>query len=231
MARTKAQVVSFLNSQVGQKVNTKCGIYNGQCVSLIKALLEYVGAPNPYAARGNAKDVGDTLLAQNIAESGKGQITVVVNRTMGNIGGVTYGHIWVDIAGVANYEQNGAVALHTTKNTRPLSQGQQFVNLDKWLQKENDMKIDRTLSIKLNRIAWYMGGNRPTEAEIKRYVGKDMGTVLSQIREEAQFNKQKTAIANYDAVVAENAKLKKQIADGGTGEFVPVGNLYRKKEG
>lgn len=131
--RTKAQVVAFLNSQVGQKVNTKCGIYNGQCVSLIKALLEYIGVPDPYAARGNAKDVGDTLLRQNIAENGKGTLTVVVNKSMGNIGGVTYGHIWIDIPGVANYEQNGAVALHTTKNTRPLSQGQQFVNLDKWL--------------------------------------------------------------------------------------------------
>lgn len=140
MARTKAQVVSFLDSQVGQSVNAKSGIYRGQCVSLIKALLEYLGVPDPYAARGNAKDVGDTLLRQNIAENGKGQITVVVNRSMGNIGGVTYGHIWIDIGNIANYEQNGNSALYTTKNTRPISQGQQFVNLDKWLAKPEPPK-------------------------------------------------------------------------------------------
>lgn len=147
MARTKAQVANFLNSQVGKKVNVKCGIYNGQCVSLIKALLEYVGAPNPYAGRGNAKDVGDTLLRQNIAEKGRGEVTVVVNRQMGNVGGVTYGHIWVDIPGVANYEQNGSKALRTTKNTRPLSQGQQFVNLDKWLKEEEEMVTKTGLAV------------------------------------------------------------------------------------
>jgi hypothetical protein len=134
MARTKQEVRNFLNSQVGKKVNAKAGIYNGQCVSLIKALLEYLGVPNPYAARGNAKDVGDTLVRQDIAERGKGWLTVAVNRSMGNIGGVTYGHIWLDLTGEANFEQNGARALHTTKNTRPISQAQQLVNLDKWIK-------------------------------------------------------------------------------------------------
>jgi len=150
MARTKAQVVAFLNSQVGDKVNVKCGIYNGQCVSLIKALLEFLGVPDPYAGRGNAKDVGDTLLRQNIAENGKGTLTVVINKSMGNINGVVYGHIWVDIKDNANYEQNGAVALHTTKNTRPLSQGQQFVNLDKWLGSPAP-KVTRKLTWKTRR--------------------------------------------------------------------------------
>lgn len=134
MARTKQEVRNFLNSQVGKKVNAKAGVYNGQCVSLIKALLEYLGVPSPYSARGNAKDVGDTLLRQGIAKNGKGWLTVVVNRSMGRINGVTYGHIWIDLIGEANFEQNGARALHTTKGTRPISQGQQFVNLDKYIK-------------------------------------------------------------------------------------------------
>lgn len=134
MARTKAEVRKFLDSQVGQSVNAKSRPYQGQCVSLVKALLEFLGAPSPYAARGNAKDVGDTLLRQNIAENGAGWLRVVVNRSMGRIGGQTYGHIWVDLANETNYEQNGARALYTTKGTRPYSQRQQVVNLDKYIK-------------------------------------------------------------------------------------------------
>lgn len=137
MARTKSEVRAFLNSQVGQSVNAKSGVYKGQCVSLIKALFEFLGVPDPYSARGNAITVNDTLLRQGIGTSGKGWLTVVVNRDMGYIDGVHYGHIWIDLAGEANYEQNGNRALYTTKNTRPISQGQQFVNLDKWIQEDN----------------------------------------------------------------------------------------------
>ena len=134
MAKTKAEIRKWLDSQVGKKVNSKAGIYNGQCVSLIKALLEFVGAPDPYKARGNAKDVGDTLLREGIAKNGDGWLRVVVNRGMGVIGGVTYGHIWIDLANETNYEQNGAKALHTTKGTRPYSQRGQVVNLDKYVK-------------------------------------------------------------------------------------------------
>jgi hypothetical protein len=109
----------------------------GQCVTLIKALLEFLGAPNPYAARGNAISVNDTLLRQGIAQPGKGWLTIVVNRDMGYIGGVHYGHIWADLAGEANYESNGNRALYTTKNTRPITQGQQFVNLDNYIKEGN----------------------------------------------------------------------------------------------
>lgn len=131
MARTKAEVKSFLDKQVGQSVNAKCGKLRGQCVSLDKALLEFLGVPNPYAPRGDAKYVGDNYVRQNIAEKGRGQINVCVNPNMG--GGL--GHTWIDIKDVANYEQNGARALRTTKNTRPLSHARQIVNLDKWLKK------------------------------------------------------------------------------------------------
>lgn len=143
MARTKQEVRDFLNSQVGQRVNAKSGIYSGQCVSLIKALLEFLGVPNPYAGRGNAISVNDTLLREGIAANGGGWLTIVVNRDMGRIfeNGVwnNYGHIWIDLQGEANFEQNGAKALYTTKNTRPISQGQQFVNFDKYITENDDM--------------------------------------------------------------------------------------------
>lgn len=152
MARTKQEVRNFLNSQVGKRVNAKAGIYNGQCVTLIKALLEFLGAPNPYAARGNAKDVGDTLINQGIAKNGKGWLNVCVNRSMGVIGGIRYGHIWVDLDDEANYEQNGAQALSTTKNTRPISQAQQIVNLDKYIKADKPViKMTRKLTWKKRR--------------------------------------------------------------------------------
>lgn len=135
MARTKQEVRNWLNSQVGKKVKDKSDSrYDGQCVALIKALLEFLGAPNPYKARGNAKDYGDTIVREGIAQAKDGWLRVVVNRSMGNIRGVTYGHIWVDLANEQNYEQNGAKALHTTKGTRPYSQRQQVVNLDKYIK-------------------------------------------------------------------------------------------------
>lgn len=141
MSRTKQEVRDFLNSQVGQRVNAKSGVYSGQCVSLIKALLEFLGVPNPYAGRGNAISVNDTLLREGVATNGSGWLTIVVNRDMGRIfeNGVwnNYGHIWIDLSGEANFEQNGARALYTTKNTRPIQQGQQFVNLDKYIKEEN----------------------------------------------------------------------------------------------
>lgn len=135
MARTKAEVRAFLDSKVGTVVPHPAPYQDlgGQCVTLIKALMDFLGVPNAYAARGNAISVNDTLLRQGIAAPGKGWLTIVVNRDMGYIGGVHYGHIWVDLQAEANYESNGARALYTTKNTRPMSQGQQFVNLDKYI--------------------------------------------------------------------------------------------------
>ena len=134
MARTKAEVRAFLDGQVG-KIAPHPGYpsLNGQCVTLTKALMEFLGVPNPYAARGDAINAGDTYIRQGLGTEGKGWLTIVVNRDMGYIGGVHYGHIWIDLQGEANYEANGARALYTTKNTRPFSQGQQFVNFDKWI--------------------------------------------------------------------------------------------------
>lgn len=140
MARTKAEIRAFLDGQVG-KIAPHPGYpsLNGQCVTLTKALMEFLGVPSPYAARGNAIDAGDTYIRQGLGTAGKGWLTIVVNRDMGFIGGVHYGHIWIDLQNEANYEANGARALYTTKNTRPISQGQQFINFDKWVTDGGDM--------------------------------------------------------------------------------------------
>lgn len=158
MARTKAEVRAFLDSKVGTIVpHPGYPDLRGQCVTLTKALMEFLGVPNPYAARGNAKDAGDTYIRQGLGTEGKGWLTIVVNRDMGYIGGVHYGHIWIDLQGEANYESNGARALYTTKNTRPFSQGQQFINFDKWIGDDDMHPITPN---ELNDMIGMMWGNR-----------------------------------------------------------------------
>lgn len=141
--RTEAEVRAFLDTLIGSIViNKPDRDYDGQCVTLIKALLEFLGVPNPYAARGNAKDVGDALIRQGIGVNGKGsKLTIVINKDMGLIDGIRYGHIWVDLTNLANYESNGSWALHVTKNTRPITQGQQFINLDQWIGEGKKMEV------------------------------------------------------------------------------------------
>ncbi len=156
MARTKAEIRAFLDGQVGTSaVHPGIPDLNGQCITLTKALLAFLGVPNPYAARGDAIRAGDTYIRQGIGIEGKGWLTVVVNRDMGYIDGVHYGHIWIDLRGEANYESNGARALHTTKNTRPISQGQQFINLDKWV---GDEMIDANSTNLLRIVHSEVGG-------------------------------------------------------------------------
>lgn len=133
MSRTKAEVRAYLDSKVGKKVpDLNNRSLDGQCVAFVKSLLDFLGAPNPYKPRGNAKDVGDSYLRDGIAKNGKGWLQVCVNRSMG--GG--YGHVWIDLSGETNYEQNGAQALKVTKGTRPIRQAVQIVNLDKYVASE-----------------------------------------------------------------------------------------------
>ena len=133
MSKTKAEVRAYLDSKVGKKVpDLNNRSLDGQCVAFVKSLLDFLGAPNPYKPRGNAKDVGDSYLREGIAQNGKGWLQICVNRSMG--GG--YGHVWIDLSGETNYEQNGARALHVTKGTRPISQAVQIVNLDQYVATE-----------------------------------------------------------------------------------------------
>lgn len=134
MARTQNEVRAWLNAQNGRQVADKSNAaLNGQCVALIKGLMEFLGVGNPYGARGNAKDAGNSYINQGIGRPGRGWLTICVNPSMG--GG--YGHIWVDVQNEFNIEQNGGRALYVTKNTRPVQQAAQFVNFDQWLIPES----------------------------------------------------------------------------------------------
>lgn len=110
--RTKQEVIQFLESKVGTKV--KCvgnASLDGQCVTLIKSLMEFLGVPDPYKARGHAKTCISAYINEGIAKQGTGFLTVFSNKDMG--GG--YGHVWCK-AGDTTYESNGQKPLIVTKN-------------------------------------------------------------------------------------------------------------------
>lgn len=139
--RTKQEVINFLESKVGTKVVCKGNeSLSGQCVSLIKALMEFLGVPDPYKARGHAKIVISAYLNEGIADPGVGFLTVFSNKDMG--GG--YGHIWCN-AGDGDgvfYESNGAKPLIVTKGKAYAYDN--VCNFDKYLteagQPVNDME-------------------------------------------------------------------------------------------
>ena len=86
------------------------GDLTGQCVSLVKWFgAEMCDLPNPGAARGNAKDFGNTLvnqgLAYEVAPNQRQQGDLVVWQQDG--GG--YGHIGVLLSGDRVFEQNVAL--------------------------------------------------------------------------------------------------------------------------
>ena len=92
------------------------GDLTGQCVSLVKWFgAEMCGLPNPGAARGNAKDFGNTLvnqgLAYEVAADQRAQGDIVVWQQDG--GG--YGHIGVLLSGDRVFEQNVALPGSSTR--------------------------------------------------------------------------------------------------------------------
>lgn len=78
---------------------------DGQCVSLVKWFMaEMSDVPNPQAARGDARYVGKTLVAQGLAVE-----ISYDQRRAGDIVCIeagTYGHIWVQLSGGRLFEEN-----------------------------------------------------------------------------------------------------------------------------
>lgn len=131
MTKTIEEVKTFLDSVIGQTlVDPYDPANNGQCVTLIKHLLEFLGAPNPYAARGNATDFDNSLLTEGIAKNGSGVLNICVDHNS-PIVNPNYGHIWVSI-GSDIWQSNNRKNLIVTKNDL-IAQLQQVVNLDQWI--------------------------------------------------------------------------------------------------
>ena len=212
MARTKQEVRNFLESRVGTApVDASNPALNGQCVALIKDLMNFLGVPNPYAARGHAKDVGNSYINQGIGTAGRGWLTICVNRNMG--GG--YGHVWVDLLNEANYESNGRIPLRVTKNTIAVQNAQQFVNFDKWIKEESMARRIENASNwrwRFNRLHRQLVGNWDmSDATFNAIVGQDPWTVVENWSDHPNSDQ-----ATADQVLGEkarNGKWQQQIKD------------------
>lgn len=212
MARTKQEVRNFLESRVGTApVDKSNAALNGQCVALIKDLMNFLGVPNPYAARGHAKDVGNSYINQGIGTAGRGWLTICVNRNMG--GG--YGHVWVDLLNEANYESNGRIPLRVTKNTIAVQNAQQFVNFDKWIKEESMARRIENASNwrwRFNRLHRQLVGNWDmSDATFNAIVGQDPWTVVENWSDHPNSDQ-----ATADQVLGEKArkdKWQQQIKD------------------
>jgi len=120
MAHIANNADDYANARVGIYFPAKSGAgladgdLTGQCVSLDKWFLnEMTDVPNPGAARGNAKDFGDTLVAQ-------GQAKVVTSPQRGDIAvwkkdGGGYGHTGIVLSGNRVFEQNAALPGRASK--------------------------------------------------------------------------------------------------------------------
>lgn len=134
--KTKQEIVSFLESKVGTKVICVGNpSLDGQCVTLIKSLMEFLGVPDPYKARGHAKTCVSAYLAEGIAKTGLGFLSVFSNKDMAS----GYGHIWCN-AGEGDgiyYESNGAKPLLVTKGKHYTHDA--VCNFDSYIQQGGDM--------------------------------------------------------------------------------------------
>ncbi|WP_348922311.1 hypothetical protein [Enterococcus rotai] len=166
MSKTIGEVRSFLDSLIGKVTVDKSNSgLNGQCVSLVKNLLEFVGAPNPYAARGDAKDIPNTYASQGIAKVGAGTLNIAVSRN----GGGGYGHVWVKI-GSDSWQANwNRVAVQKNAGESSITD---ILNLDQWISTNNTPENGSEETTKKGEITMQCIYTRP-QGEIFYFNGVD----------------------------------------------------------
>jgi hypothetical protein len=211
------------------------GDLTGQCVTLVKWFLaEMTDVPSPFAARGDARYVGQTLVAQGYAvevpfdQRQRGDIICMEEGT--------YGHIYVELSDNKVFEENvhwsgvpsRVVDGSTVYASRIGSENETWrfnrhaYRINSYNEGGTDMKVDAN-----NLKYLYMGiyGQDPNVAVSPNdpQIGQDYSTSTEQILDYANKNgiaywqykpKAEGQIADLTAQVA---SLKQQLANGGGG--------------
>jgi hypothetical protein len=98
MSKTVQEVINFLwanNAKGGVDID---GLYGKQCVDLPKAVMQFCGESSWNKARGNARDVIDSLVADGVATwQATSQSRIRVVSGTGGLFDATYGHIWIEV--------------------------------------------------------------------------------------------------------------------------------------
>lgn len=171
------------------------GNLTGQCVTLVKWFFQDMcdGFPSPFAARGNAKDVGHTLVAQGLA--------VEVNWADRQPGDVVcleygqYGHIYIQLAGGRVFEEN--------------------VNWSGVASRVVDGETVYASRIGSEAEAWRAGKNAHVY-RIKSYNGGTMVTTFNQLQQMSQAvlgRNEPVTQAWYDSNPPERSMTTDQVLD------------------
>ncbi|MDR1606756.1 MAG: SH3 domain-containing protein [Streptococcaceae bacterium] len=98
MTKTVQEVINFLWANYNKGGVDIDGLYGKQCVDLPKAVMQFCGESSWNKARGNAKDVIDSLVADGVATwqpTSQSRIRVVSGT--GGLFDASYGHIWIEV--------------------------------------------------------------------------------------------------------------------------------------
>jgi len=220
--RTKQEVISFLESKLGTKVVCVGNpSLDGQCVTLIKSLMEFLGVPNPYKARGNANTCIAAYLNEGIAKPGTGFLSVFSNKNMA--GGV--GHIWLN-AGEGDgtyYESNGQKPLTVTKGKTYSYDN--VCNFDQYIKEgENMMQIEEKkfeeLVTKSTKYDEFVAAGYESAAQVNVKVGNYETTIFYLNRKIEGLSKPETPDVEVEVGLVEGeAILAEMLPNGGKKTF------------
>lgn len=204
---------------------------DGQCVSLNKWFLqEMTDVPDPQAARGDARYVGNTLVNQGHAtrvpyeQRRRGDFAVFEYGTYGHIGVLLdQDRIFeqnVNVAGVARRlisDSSGSWYVYASRIGR-LSESWRPVRATIYRinsYKESNMPDINIVDRGGLEIIWKLALDRvPTDAEYKNFVGKPWPVVLfTAYTSEEYKNRYAGLVKNWDIVTHQVPKLEQRIRD------------------
>lgn len=216
---------------------------DGQCVSLVKWFMQEMSdVPNPQAARGDARYVGKTLVAQGLAVE-----VPYAERRRGDIICLeygTYGHIYVQLSNGKVFEENvgwpgvaskvvagGTVyASRIGSDSEAWRHDQHAYRLNSYSEIQGEEMITNENQVRSMYIAYW--GRQPNDNELNQWLSG--GGTLEGLREaldsnpahteffaQAQLGKAAQA-GNWEQTLVE---LRKQIADLKAGGSVPQSQL------
>lgn len=226
------------------------GNLTGQCVTLVKWFMgEMSSVPNPFSARGDARYVGDTLVAQGHADlvpNGQQKRGDIVVYKYG-----VYGHIGVLLSNNRFFQENANVA---GAKPRTLADGTvvysstivplysslggaapTFYRLKTYKEKGGDMALVQTEDEAAELIRGVFK-REPTKDEINSMIGRDFKERIIYLRTSEAGQTVQAKVDNFDTMAVqnsqlmdENKQLKEQLSNG-SGTYTPVTEqLYTKK--
>lgn len=201
------------------------GNLTGQCVTLVKWFMAEMSAvPDPFAARGDARYVGQTLVRQGhavevpFADRRRGDI---ITNEYG-----TFGHIYVQLSGGRVFEENvnmPGVASKIVDGARVYASriGSETESFRRYVHiyrlksyNESGGTMERVDRGGLETIWKGFLDRAPTAAEYANFVGKTWDSVLFTAYTSPEYkNRYAGLVNNYNTVTYEVPKLQQRIKE------------------